>query len=79
MDHVVEELKKVSSVERIYEVTGEFDVVCVVSAADVPEFRQILVNEILKIRGVKSTVTDIVLGLYERQRSDGPVASTWGP
>lgn len=79
LDHVVEGLKKVPNVERIYEVTGEFDVVCLVSADDVQEFRQILVNEILKIGGVKSTVTDIVLGLYERQRSDGPAASTWGP
>ena len=47
--------------EDTYEVTGEFDLVSIVSARDIYEFRDILKNRILKIDGVKSTVTAIVL------------------
>lgn len=61
MDHVVKELTELPNSEEVYEVTGEFDVICVVSAADMEEFRDVLVNEIMKIRGVRSTVTDVVL------------------
>jgi len=61
MDDVVEALAKLSNVEELYEVTGEFDIVTLVSAKDIEEFRNTLKNEIMKIPGVKSTVSSIVL------------------
>jgi DNA-binding Lrp family transcriptional regulator len=61
MEEVVQELCKISNVEEIYEVTGEFDIVTIVSADDIEEFREILKNKIMKIPGVKSTVSSIIL------------------
>jgi DNA-binding Lrp family transcriptional regulator len=58
---VIKELRSLPNLEELYEVTGEFDIVSIVSARDIEEFRDILVNKIMKIKGVRSTVTDIVL------------------
>jgi DNA-binding Lrp family transcriptional regulator len=65
MDDVVEALAKLSNVEELYEVTGEFDIVTLVSAKDIEEFRNTLKNEIMKIPGVKSTVSSIVLQAHK--------------
>lgn len=61
LDDVVQALSKLSNVEELYEVTGEFDIVTLVSAADIEEFRDFVKNKLLKVQGVKSTVTSIVL------------------
>ena len=61
VDEVMEALSSLDNVEDTYEVTGEFDLVSIVSARDIYEFRDILKNRILKIDGVKSTVTSFVL------------------
>ena len=65
MDEVVQALSKVSTVEELYEVTGEFDIVTLFSAANIEEFRDILKNKIMKIPGVKSTVSSIVLQAHK--------------
>ena len=61
MASVLEELQRLPNLEELYEVTGEFDIVSIFSTNDIEEFREILVNKIRKIKGVRSTVTDIVL------------------
>lgn len=61
MDNVVQALARLDNIVSIYEVTGEFDVVTLVSASDIEQFRSILKDRILKIKGVKSTVSSIVL------------------
>jgi DNA-binding Lrp family transcriptional regulator len=58
---VLQALTKLPNIEELYEVTGEFDIAALVSAADIEEFRELLKNKILKIDGVKSTVTSIVM------------------
>ena len=68
MDDVVEALFKIDNVEEIYEVTGEVDIVTLVSAADIEELRDTLKNKIMKIPGVKSTVTSIVLQSHKGQK-----------
>jgi DNA-binding Lrp family transcriptional regulator len=65
MDNVVAALSKLDSLEELYEVTGEFDIVSMVSASDIEEFRDILKNKIMKIKGVKSTVTSVVLKAHK--------------
>ncbi len=69
MDNVVAALSKLDSLEELYEVTGEFDIVTLVSAQDIEEFRELLKNKILKIRGVKSTVSSVVLHTHKGPRS----------
>ena len=61
MDDVVQGLSNIDAIEELYEVTGEFDLVALVEASDIESFRDILKNKIMKIIGVKSTVTSIVL------------------
>lgn len=69
MDEVVLSLAQLPNMEELYEVTGEFDIVSLVSAADIEEFRDILKNKIMKIRGVKSTVSSVVLHSHKGPRS----------
>ena len=71
MDDVVLALSKLKNVEELYEVTGEFDIVTLVSAGDFEEFRNTLKNEIMKIPGVRSTVSSIIL-----QAHKGPKCQT---
>ncbi|MBI2938737.1 MAG: Lrp/AsnC ligand binding domain-containing protein [Thaumarchaeota archaeon] len=68
MDNVLQELSKLENLEELYEVTGEFDIVTLVSAADIEEFRDILKNKIMKIQGIKSTVSSIVLMAHKGPR-----------
>jgi DNA-binding Lrp family transcriptional regulator len=70
MDAVVEALSKLRNLEELYEVTGEFDIVTLVSAADIEEFRDVLKNKMMKIKGVKSTVSSVVLKVHKGPRSN---------
>jgi len=65
MDDVLASLALLEHLEELYEVTGEFDIVTLVSATDIEEFRDILKNKIMKIKGVKSTVSSIVLKAHK--------------
>jgi DNA-binding Lrp family transcriptional regulator len=65
MDSVLAALIQLENLQELYEVTGEFDIVTLVSAADIEEFRDILKNRIMKIKGVKSTVSSIVLKAHK--------------
>ena len=70
MDEVVQALGKLDNIEELYEVTGEFDIVTMVVADDIEEFRDVLKNKIMKIRGVKSTVSSIVLKTHKGPRGN---------
>jgi DNA-binding Lrp family transcriptional regulator len=61
MDNVVAALSKLESMVHLYEVTGEFDVVMLISTDGVEELREVLEKRIMKIKGIRSTVTSIVL------------------
>ena len=65
MDDVIETLLKIDNVEELHEVTGEMDIVALISAVDIEEFRDVIKNKILKIHGVKGTVTSIVLKAHK--------------
>ncbi len=71
MDDVVEALSKIDNVEELYEVTGEFDIVTLVSASDIESLSDVLKNRIMKVNGIKSTVTSIILSPHK-----GPKCST---
>jgi len=61
IDRVERALSKLDNLEALLEVTGEFDMVAVISAADYVEFREILKNKIRNIEGVKATAISVVL------------------
>jgi DNA-binding Lrp family transcriptional regulator len=61
LDAVERALSKLDNLEALFEVTGEFDVVALISAADSAEFREILRGKIRTIKGVKATAISVVL------------------
>lgn len=50
----------------VYEVTGEYDIVALVGADDIASFRDFLKNKILKINGINSTVTSLLLHTHKK-------------
>ncbi|MGC8600329.1 MAG: Lrp/AsnC family transcriptional regulator [Nitrososphaeria archaeon] len=65
MDTVLQNLNGLDEVVGLYEVTGEFDIISIIKCRDIEEFRHILKDKILKIPGVKSTVSAIVLHTHK--------------
>lgn len=61
LDAVERALSKLDNLEALFEVTGEYDVVALISAADSEEFREILRDKIRSIKGVKATAISVVL------------------
>ena len=59
--NVVANLSKIENAEEVYEVAGEYDIVSLVSASCLEEFRDVLQKKIMKIKGIKSTITTIIL------------------
>ena len=66
LEKVTDSLVKLTEVTDVYEVTGEYDIVCMLKVDSIFAFREILKNKVLKINGVKSTVSSVVL--YEHKR-----------
>lgn len=60
-ENIVTALSRVDNIEEIYEVAGEYDIVSLVSASCLEEFRDVLHKKIMKIKGIKSTITTIIL------------------
>jgi DNA-binding Lrp family transcriptional regulator len=63
--HVVTALSELQNIEEVYEVAGEYDIVSLVSASCLEEFRDVLQKKIMKIKGIKSTVSSIVLKAHK--------------
>ncbi|WXG46021.1 MAG: Lrp/AsnC ligand binding domain-containing protein [Candidatus Atabeyarchaeum deiterrae] len=61
LDNVVKSVTELPEVTDVFEVTGEYDVVALVNTKDILEFRSLIKNKILKIPGIRSTVTAVVL------------------
>ena len=66
IDEVVQALSEIDAVEEVYEVTGEFDIVSIVCASDIEELSEVIKNKIMKIKGIKSTITSIALSVQKR-------------
>ncbi|MEM0130448.1 MAG: Lrp/AsnC ligand binding domain-containing protein [Thermoplasmatales archaeon] len=73
MDDVIASLKEIKNAVQIYEVTGEFDIIILVNVSDIEEFRDLLKNRIMKIKGIKSTVTSIVLKSHRNHTLEAPL------
>lgn len=61
MDNVVAALSKLENMVHLYEVTGEFDIVVLISTDGIEELRQVLEKRIMNVKGIRSTVTSVVL------------------
>jgi len=65
MDKVVAALSTLEEMVHVYEVTGEFDIVTFISVDSIDDFRVVLHDRIMKIKGVRSTVSSIVLKTHK--------------
>ena len=65
---IVASLSKLQNIEEVYEVAGEYDIMTVVSTSTIEEFRDLLQKQIMKIKGVKSTIVSVVLKPHKGRR-----------
>lgn len=72
LESVSKAVANISESLDVYEVTGEYDVVALIRTDDITGFREIIKNKVLKIMGVRSTVTSLVL--YTHKKDGKPVA-----
>lgn len=72
LEEVVQALCQLDAVKDVYEVTGEFDIATIVTVKNIEEFRDILKNKIMKIPGIKSVVSSIVLNSAKGSRCETP-------
>jgi len=75
-DQVLTALAELTNIEEIYEVAGEYDIVSLVSASCLEEFRDVLQKKIMKIKGIKSTITTIILHPHKGPRCLAVKANT---
>lgn len=61
---VTKEVQKLNGVEKIYEVTGEYDIITIVSHSNIEDINQ-CIEDIRKIKGVEKTNSIIVLKTVE--------------
>jgi DNA-binding Lrp family transcriptional regulator len=66
LDEVSKTLASLPEVVDVYEVTGESDIVAIVKADDVIGFRNMLKNKILKIDGIKTTVSSVIMYVHKK-------------
>jgi DNA-binding Lrp family transcriptional regulator len=66
LDDVSKALAELPEIADVYEVTGESDIVAIVEADDVIDFRNMLKNKILKIAGVKTTVSSVIMYVHKK-------------
>ncbi len=65
---VLSGLCDIENVEEIYDVAGEFDIISIVSASGLEELRETLQTKIIKIAGVRSAITNIILKPHKAHR-----------
>jgi DNA-binding Lrp family transcriptional regulator len=68
-EQVIDALSKLENIKEVYDVKGEFDIVSIVSASSVEEFRNVLQEKINKIKGVQSTITSVVLKAHKHRKA----------
>ncbi|MGQ9542483.1 MAG: Lrp/AsnC family transcriptional regulator [Candidatus Bathyarchaeia archaeon] len=61
LDKVAEDLANLPEIIDVYEVTGEYDIFALAGVDDIISVRNLLKNKILKIDGIRSTVTSVIL------------------
>ncbi|MEM2902219.1 MAG: Lrp/AsnC ligand binding domain-containing protein [Candidatus Bathyarchaeia archaeon] len=66
LEKVIEQLVEMPETQDVYEVTGEYDLIAVVKAKDISDFRVIVKDKILQIDGVVNSVSSFVLYTHKK-------------
>ncbi len=67
LEAVTQALEKLPQVTDLYEVTGEYDLVALVRTESINAFRDLLKNRILRIKGIRSTVSAVIIHTHKRE------------
>ena len=79
---MISELSKLQNTQEVYEVAGEFDIVSLISAPTLEEFPDVLQKQVMKIKGVRSTITTVILCRHkeslvrEKENEEGRAKTT---
>ena len=65
MDEVCKKLIKIPEIEKVYEITGEFDIFIELEFDSIDTFRNILRDQIMKIEGVRMTQSSVVMSEWK--------------
>ena len=67
LEAVARALEKLPQVTDLYEVTGEYDLVALMRTESINTFRELLKNKILRIKGIKSTVSAVIIHTHKKE------------
>ncbi len=67
LESVTKSLERLPQITDLYEVTGEYDLVAVISTESINTFRDLLKNRILRIKGIRSTVSAVIIHTHKRE------------
>jgi DNA-binding Lrp family transcriptional regulator len=67
LEGVTRALEKLPQVTDLYEVTGEYDLVTLIRTDSINAFRELLKNRILRIKGIRSTVSAVIIHTHKRE------------
>ncbi len=67
LEAVTRALEKLPQVTDLYEVTGEYDLVALMRTDSINTFRELLKNRILRIKGIRSTVSAVIIHTHKKE------------
>ncbi len=67
LEAVSRSLERLPQVTDLYEVTGEYDLVALIRTDSINGFREFLKDKILRIKGIRSTVSAVVVHTHKRE------------
>ncbi len=67
LEAVTRALEKLPQVTDLYEVTGEYDLVALMRTESISGFRDLLKNKILRIKGIRSTVSAVIIHTHKKE------------
>lgn len=67
LERVTQALERMPEVTDLYEVTGEYDLIALIRTDSITTFRAILKDKILKIKGIRSTVSAVIIHTHKRE------------
>lgn len=67
LEAVTRALEKLPQVTDLYEVTGEYDLVALMRTDSISGFRDLLKNKILRIKGIRSTVSAVIIHTHKKE------------
>ncbi len=71
LEAVTRALEKLPQVTDLYEVTGEYDLVALMRTESISGFRDLLKNKILRIKGIRSTVSAVIIHTHKKEGKPG--------